>query len=63
MDETAEAYRRIAQLQGVAVSAARIGSVAQTLARLLDAEQAATRGLDFETEPSAFVATLARGAQ
>jgi hypothetical protein len=62
MDETAEAYRRLAQLQGVAVSAARVGALAQTLARQLDAEQAATRALDFEAEPAAFVAALARGA-
>lgn len=63
MDETARAYRTIAQLQGMAVSAARIGSVAETLARQLGVEQAATRALEFETEPSAFVTTLARGAQ
>lgn len=63
MDEMAQAYRAIAQLQGVAVSEARVGALAQTLARQLDAEQAATRALDFEVEPAGFVATLARGAQ
>lgn len=63
MDETEQAFRRIAQLQGIEIAAARLGALAQTLARQLAAERAATCALEFETEPAALVATLARGAR
>ncbi|MCS6781545.1 MAG: hypothetical protein NZ555_17780 [Geminicoccaceae bacterium] len=62
MDEKTEALRTYAALAGVAIPQARIGAIAETLARQLAAERAATGTLEFEVEPSSFVATLARSA-
>ncbi len=56
------AIAQVVQAGGVQIAAARTASVASAITGQLKVEQAATRGLPFELEPSAFQAVLHQGA-
>jgi len=63
MDDVAGMYRKLVALQGATLDEKRAASAAEVLQRQLVVEQAATRGLAFEAEPSAFAATLNSGSK
>ncbi|TAN51743.1 MAG: hypothetical protein EPN19_11900 [Betaproteobacteria bacterium] len=56
-------FRELLALQGVALAPERAEALARTLAAQLQAERGATRGLDFEVEPSSFTRVLEGGAR
>lgn len=57
-----DALTQVVAAGGVQIAAARTASVASVIGSQLKVEQAATRGLPFELEPSAFFAVLHQGA-
>jgi hypothetical protein len=55
-----EVFAKFLSLQGVKIAPEREEPIARAVAAMLEAERAATRGLQFEVEPSGFAGELER---